>query len=43
VTDALFLPNTTIGHEIANDKNINAAWIEGILATSAATIIFFML
>lgn len=43
ITDALFLPNTTIGHEIANDKNINAAWIEGIIATSVATMIFFVI
>lgn len=41
-TDALFLPNTTLSHEIVNDRNLNAAWIEGTLATSVAAIIFFM-
>jgi len=43
VADALFLPNTTIAHEIANDQNMNAAWIEGAIATSVASIIFFVL
>ncbi|MBM82934.1 MAG: hypothetical protein CMJ78_20420 [Planctomycetaceae bacterium] len=42
VTDALFLPGTTISQEIANDKNTNAAWVEGVVATGIATIIFFV-
>lgn len=42
VTDVLFLPNTTIGHEIAHDRNLNAAWIEGIMAISVASMIFFI-
>lgn len=42
ITDALFLPDTTIHHEIAADKNLNAAWIEGVVATGVATIIFFV-
>ncbi len=42
VTDALFLPGTTIQHEIATDKNLNAAWIEGTVATGIAAIIFFV-
>jgi uncharacterized membrane protein YjfL (UPF0719 family) len=42
ITDILFLPGTTIQHEIATDKNLNAAWIEGIVATGVATIIFFV-
>ena len=41
-TDALFLPGTTISQEIANDKNLNAAWVEGVVATGIASIIFFV-
>lgn len=43
VTDFLLLPGTTIAHEIATDRNINAAWIEGIVSIGMATIILFML
>lgn len=42
ITDALFLPGTTIQHEIAQDQNLNAAWIEGVLAIGIAAIIFFV-
>jgi uncharacterized membrane protein YjfL (UPF0719 family) len=42
VTDVLFLSDTTIQHEIATDQNLNAAWIEGVVATGMATIIFFV-
>ena len=42
ITDTLFLPGTTIQEEIAADKNLNAAWVEGIVATGIATIIFFV-
>jgi uncharacterized membrane protein YjfL (UPF0719 family) len=43
VTDFLLLPGTTIAHEIATDRNINAAWIEGIVSIGMATIILFMI
>ena len=43
VTDRLLLPGSTIAHEIATDRNINAAWIEGIVSMGIASIIFFML
>ena len=43
VTDALFLPGTTISHEIAIDRNLNAAWIEGVVAIGIATMVFVLL
>ena len=43
VTDALFLPGTTIQHEIATDRNLNAAWIEGVVAIGIATMVFVLL
>lgn len=43
LTDYLLLPGTTIAHEIAKDRNINAAWIEGIVSMGMATIILFMI
>ena len=43
VTDALFLPGTTISHEIAVDRNLNAAWIEGVVAIGIAAMIFVLL
>jgi uncharacterized membrane protein YjfL (UPF0719 family) len=42
IADTFFLPGTTIQQEIAVDKNLNAAWVEGILAIGIATIIFFV-
>lgn len=42
ITDTLFLPGTTIQKEIAEDRNTNAAWIEGVVATGIATVIFFV-
>ena len=42
ITDGLFLPGTTLQHEIAKDQNLNAAWIEGVLAVGIAAIIFFV-
>ncbi len=42
-TDFVLLPGTTIAHEIATDRNINAAWIEGIVSIGMATIILFMI
>lgn len=43
ITDWVLLPGTTIAHEIATDRNLNAAWIEGTVAIGMATVIFFML
>ncbi len=43
LTDWVLLPGTTIAHEIANDQNLNAAWIEGVVAMGLASVIFFML
>lgn len=43
VTDALFLPGTTISHEIAVDRNLNAAWVEGAVAIGIAAMIFVLL
>jgi uncharacterized membrane protein YjfL (UPF0719 family) len=43
ITDWVFLPGTTIAHEIARDRNLNAAWIEGAVAMGMASVIFFML
>lgn len=43
VTDHLLLPGTTIAHEIAKDRNVNAAWMEGIVSMGMATIILFMI
>jgi uncharacterized membrane protein YjfL (UPF0719 family) len=43
VTDFLLLPGTTIAHEIGTNRNINAAWIEGIVSIGMATIILFMI
>ncbi len=42
LTDVLFLPGTTIQQEIAEDQNLNAAWVEGVMAVGVATIIFFV-
>lgn len=43
VTDLALLPGVKLRHEIVDDRNINAAWIEGIVAIGMAAIIFFML
>lgn len=43
VTDTLFLPGTSISHEIAHDRNLNAAWIEGVVASGIAVMVFFLL
>ena len=32
----------TLEQEIAEDRNLNAAWIEGVLAIGIAAIIFFV-
>ena len=43
VTDVTLLPGTTIGVEIARDRNVNAGWIEGVVAVGIAAMIFFLL
>jgi uncharacterized membrane protein YjfL (UPF0719 family) len=41
--DHVFLPNTSLAHEIAHDRNVSAAWIESVICIGSATIIYFML
>ena len=43
VTDWVFLPGTTIAHEIATDQNLNSSWIESSVAIGMASVIIFML
>jgi len=43
VTDALLLRGSTIYEEIARDRNLNAAFIEGTVAVGIAGIVYFML
>ena len=43
VTDALLLRGSTIYEEIARDRNLNAAFIEGAIAIGIAGIAYFML
>ncbi|MEM7754346.1 MAG: DUF350 domain-containing protein [Planctomycetota bacterium] len=43
VTDALLLRGSTIYEEIARDRNLNAAFIEGAVAVGIAGIVYFML
>lgn len=43
VVDLLLVPKTTLPKEIAADRSLAAAWIEGTLAVGVATVIFFML
>ena len=42
VIDWVLLPGTTIRKEIVDDKSMNAAFIEGALASGVAAMIFFM-
>lgn len=42
-TDWVLLPGTTLALEIARDRNLNAAWIEGIISIGMAAVIFTML
>jgi uncharacterized membrane protein YjfL (UPF0719 family) len=42
LADWLLLPRVTFEQEIAQDRSLNAAWIEGTVALSAATLILFM-
>ena len=43
VTDALLLPGSTIHEEIAGDKNVAAALIEGVVAIGVASTVYFMI
>ena len=43
MTDVMLLPGATIRHEIAVDRNVNAALVGGIVAIGVAAIIFFVL
>lgn len=43
VTDAVFLPRSSLVEEIARDRNLNAAWLEGVIANGLAVMIFFLL
>ncbi len=42
VVDHVLLPQTTLAEEIARDRNVGAAWIEGAVAIGMASVIFFM-
>ncbi len=41
LVDRFFMPRSTLSHEIANDRNINAAYLEGAILIGMATILFF--
>jgi uncharacterized membrane protein YjfL (UPF0719 family) len=41
ITDLVLLPGRTLGQEIAEDRNLNAAWLEGVVAMGMASVIFF--
>ncbi len=43
LVDWILLPGTTIHHEIANDRSVNAAWIEGVAAVGIASLVLFLL
>ncbi len=43
LTDLVFLPGSSLDYEIANDQNLNAAWVEGAIANGFAVMIFFLL
>ena len=43
ICDYVFLPKTTLAHEISVDRNVSAAWIESVLSMGMAAIICFML
>lgn len=42
MVDVVLLPGSTIQHEIVNDRNLNAALIEGAMAIGVATSIFLV-
>jgi uncharacterized membrane protein YjfL (UPF0719 family) len=41
VVDIVLLPGASLAKEIAQDRNVTAAWVEGMAAISLATILFF--
>jgi uncharacterized membrane protein YjfL (UPF0719 family) len=43
ITDYVFLPKSTLAHEIVEDRNIGAACIEGIINIGMAAVICFMI
>ena len=43
LVDHALLPQTSIAHEIAVDRNLGAAWIEAAVAIGMAAIIYFMI
>jgi len=43
LVDWILLPGTTIHHEIAKDRSVNAAWIEGVAAIGIASLVLFLL
>ena len=43
LVDHGLLPQTSIAHEIGVDRNLGAAWIEGVVAIGMASIIYFMI
>lgn len=43
IADALFLPGASLDYEIATDRNLNAAWIEGTLAVGIAALVYALL
>ena len=42
LTDFVLLPGTTLRHEIATDRNVAAAFLEGGVAIGTATVVFYM-
>jgi uncharacterized membrane protein YjfL (UPF0719 family) len=42
LTDFVLLPGTTLRHEIAVDRNLAAAFLEGGVAIGTASVVFFM-
>ncbi len=43
VVDLVLLPNATLKEEIARDRNLGVAWIEGTTAVGIAALLFFQL
>ena len=43
VVDLVLIPRTTLPKEIAGDRSMAAAWVEGTLALGVAAVLFFML
>ena len=43
LTDFVLMPGTTLRHEIAVDRNVAAAYLEGSVAVGTAAVVFFMI